>query len=213
MTDSVYRVIASGPARTRLSFTSAEWWRLAGLYGFIAILHLAGWELIKMDTRILWPIRTPLIEPLFNRWLAPLLHVERPQVHPVLATRHGVIVALALNWFGDSLDGTVARVRNQQRPRYGFYVDHIIDLAGTTMLVAGMAGSGLMQPLVAGAVLHRLLQRPERRAFLPHASGHPGGPHYAKGGRPQPASLCCSKRDLLKALVRMSRRATSRACS
>ena len=46
-----------------------------------------------------------------------------------------VVVALIANWFGDSLDGTVARVRQQQRPRYGFYVDHVIDLAGTTMLV------------------------------------------------------------------------------
>src|ERR1035438_6787747 len=34
------------------------------------------------------------------------------------------VVFLALNWFGDSLDGTLARVRNCQRPRYGFYVDH-----------------------------------------------------------------------------------------
>src|SRR5512132_576493 len=32
----------------------------------------------------------------------------------------GVIVALAINWFGDSLDGTLARVRQRQRPRYGF---------------------------------------------------------------------------------------------
>ena len=44
-----------------------------------------------------------------------------------------VVVCLILNWFGDSLDGTVARVRNQQRPRYGYYVDHVIDLAGTAM--------------------------------------------------------------------------------
>jgi SAM-dependent methyltransferase len=36
------------------------------------LLHLAGWELVKMDTRILWPVRTPLLEPIFNRWLAPL---------------------------------------------------------------------------------------------------------------------------------------------
>jgi len=36
------------------------------------LLHLAGWELIKMDTRILWPVRTPLIGSFFNRWLAPL---------------------------------------------------------------------------------------------------------------------------------------------
>jgi archaetidylinositol phosphate synthase len=63
------------------------------------------------------------------------------------------IALLALNWFGDSLDGTVARVRQRQRPRYGFYVDHVIDLVGTAALVAGMAASGLMTPSVAFAVL------------------------------------------------------------
>lgn len=63
------------------------------------------------------------------------------------------ILALALNWFGDSLDGTVARVRNQQRPRYGYYVDHVVDLAGTAALVTGMAASGVMTPAVALALL------------------------------------------------------------
>ena len=61
--------------------------------------------------------------------------------------------ALALNWFGDSLDGTLARVRQQQRPRYGFYVDHVIDLAGTACLLGGLAASGLMHPVLATAVL------------------------------------------------------------
>jgi len=61
--------------------------------------------------------------------------------------------AIALNWFGDSLDGTVARVRDQQRPRYGYYVDHVIDLAGTAALVGGMAASGAMTPAVAFALL------------------------------------------------------------
>ena len=42
-----------------------------------------------------------------------------------------VILFLALNWFGDSLDGTLARYRNRQRPRYGFYVDHVVDAFGT----------------------------------------------------------------------------------
>ena len=36
---------------------------------------------------------------------------------------------LAVNWFGDSLDGTLARVRHHERPRYGFYVDHVLDVA------------------------------------------------------------------------------------
>ena len=64
-----------------------------------------------------------------------------------------VAVCLAANWFGDSLDGTVARVRNQQRPRYGFYVDHVIDLAGTTALLVGLACSSAMHPLLAVGVL------------------------------------------------------------
>ena len=47
------------------------------------------------------------------------------------------IAGLALNWFGDSLDGTVARVRRQQRPRYGFYVDHVVDCFRHDELVSG----------------------------------------------------------------------------
>lgn len=37
------------------------------------LLHLAGWEMVKQDPRILWPVRTPLLDTIFNRWLAPLL--------------------------------------------------------------------------------------------------------------------------------------------
>ena len=64
-----------------------------------------------------------------------------------------VIVALFLNWFGDSLDGTVARVRRHERPRYGFYVDHVLDIVGITLLVAGLAASGFMNPVIALAML------------------------------------------------------------
>jgi phosphatidylglycerophosphate synthase len=66
---------------------------------------------------------------------------------------HLVNLCLFINWFGDSLDGTVARVRNQQRPRYGFYVDHVLDCAGIAILVAGMAASGLMSLTLAMAFL------------------------------------------------------------
>ena len=59
-----------------------------------------------------------------------------------------VIAALALNWFGDSLDGTVARVRRHERPRYGFYVDHVLDIVGITLLVGGLALPGFMSPIV-----------------------------------------------------------------
>jgi archaetidylinositol phosphate synthase len=63
------------------------------------------------------------------------------------------IVCLAINWFGDSLDGTLARVRNRQRPRYGFYVDHIVDAFGVIFLVAGLGLSGYMSPSIAMAFL------------------------------------------------------------
>jgi phosphatidylglycerophosphate synthase len=64
-----------------------------------------------------------------------------------------VIACLALNWFGDSLDGTLARVRNQQRPRYGFYIDHICDALGTVALMGGMATSGFLSWPIAAVVL------------------------------------------------------------
>lgn len=60
---------------------------------------------------------------------------------------------LALNWLGDSLDGTLARVRNRQRPRYGFYVDHMLDSIGSVALMAGLALSGYMSAMVAISLL------------------------------------------------------------
>ena len=64
-----------------------------------------------------------------------------------------VIVCLALNWLGDSLDGTLARVRQQQRPRYGFYVDHMADSFGSIALMCGLGYSGLLHWQTAIAML------------------------------------------------------------
>jgi archaetidylinositol phosphate synthase len=64
-----------------------------------------------------------------------------------------VVVALVINWFGDSLDGTLARVRNRLRPRYGFYVDHITDAIGTFFLMGGLALSTYMSPFIGLGLL------------------------------------------------------------
>jgi archaetidylinositol phosphate synthase len=64
-----------------------------------------------------------------------------------------VILCLVLNWFGDSMDGTLARVRCQQRPRYGFYVDHMIDIFGSVALMCGLALSGFLHWQTAIAML------------------------------------------------------------
>jgi archaetidylinositol phosphate synthase len=64
-----------------------------------------------------------------------------------------VILCVVLNWLGDSLDGTLARVRQQQRPRYGFYVDHMVDVIGTVALMCGLGFSGFLHWQVAIAML------------------------------------------------------------
>ena len=66
---------------------------------------------------------------------------------------HAVNLCLLLNWVGDSLDGTLARYRNRLRPRYGFYVDHILDTFSMSFLFGGLALSGYMSPKVVAFVL------------------------------------------------------------
>jgi phosphatidylglycerophosphate synthase len=66
---------------------------------------------------------------------------------------HAVNVLLVVNWFGDSLDGTLARHRNRSRPRYGFYVDHIVDMYGFLALLGGLAVSPYMSRWVAFGLL------------------------------------------------------------
>ena len=82
-----------------------------------------------------------------------------------------VVAALAANRFGDSLDGTVARVRGHERPRYGFYVDHVIDLAGTTVLFVGLGFSDLMSPFMAAALLAVYLLVAAEAYLATHAAG------------------------------------------
>ena len=64
-----------------------------------------------------------------------------------------VVPLLAVNWFGDSLDGTVARVRLHERPRYGYYVDHVLDALGFVWLTGGLVLGGWMSPVIALAFL------------------------------------------------------------
>ncbi|HEX7087969.1 MAG TPA: CDP-alcohol phosphatidyltransferase family protein [Vicinamibacterales bacterium] len=82
-----------------------------------------------------------------------------------------VPVLLAINWFGDSLDGTLARVRRQQRPRYGYYVDHVVDILNATMLFGGMAVSGIASPWIAGALLVAYLLLCAESFLATHALG------------------------------------------
>src|SRR4051795_4701812 len=59
---------------------------------------------------------------------------------------------LVVHWFGDSLDGTLARVRRAERPRYGYYLDHLADAVATALVGLGLGLSAHMH-LAAGLVL------------------------------------------------------------
>jgi SAM-dependent methyltransferase len=82
-------LLAFGEALGAKSPTPPQNW--LSLTDIKSLLHLAGWEIIKTDTRILWPLNTPLLGPLLNRWVAPFLKhlcltvfvVARPRPLPV----------------------------------------------------------------------------------------------------------------------------------
>ena len=81
------------------------------------------------------------------------------------------VAGLAVNWFGDSLDGTVARVRDQQRPNYGFYVDHVIDILSALFLFGGLGLSPYMSPVVALLLLVAYLMVSAEVYLATHARG------------------------------------------
>jgi archaetidylinositol phosphate synthase len=54
-----------------------------------------------------------------------------------------------INWFGDSLDGTLARYRHIERPKYGFYIDHVTDVLNEIVMVLGLGLSPYVKFSVA----------------------------------------------------------------
>lgn len=83
----------------------------------------------------------------------------------------GACLCIALNWLGDSLDGTLARVRRRQRPRYGFYVDHAVDIFGSAALMGGLAFSGLVHAPIALAMLIAFLLLSAESYLATHTLG------------------------------------------
>src|SRR5688500_7808437 len=93
-------------------------------------------------------------------------------IGPASPAAMGMAIAmLALNWFGDSLDGTLARVRRHERPRYGFYVDHVLDVIGIFFLLAGFSLGGFITPLVAAGFLIAYYLLMVEIALATHAVG------------------------------------------
>lgn len=64
-----------------------------------------------------------------------------------------VVVGVALNWFGDSLDGSLARYRKEERPRFGFLVDHTCDLFAQIMIIVAFGLSPFLSLVSALTIL------------------------------------------------------------
>ncbi len=89
--------------------------------------------------------------------------------HPLLLV--AVLPLLGLNWYGDSLDGTLARVRHEERPRYGYYVDHVLDSIGFLALVLGLIFGGWMSPVAGLSFLAAYYLLVVEIAFATHSRG------------------------------------------
>jgi phosphatidylglycerophosphate synthase len=88
---------------------------------------------------------------------------------------------IVVNWFGDSLDGTLARVRNKQRPRYGYYVDHVVDAVSAVFLFGGLGLSPYMTWPVAVALLIAYLLLSVESYLATHAMGEFHISHFGFG--------------------------------
>jgi archaetidylinositol phosphate synthase len=121
--------------------------------------HLAGLTAGAEKRALLWLApRTPARVTSDHLTLLGLVAMAASGALYALAGRYPwllllVNAALVLNWLGDSLDGTLARHRRVERPRFGFYVDHLVDAFGVLFVLGGLALSGLMTPLVAAGFL------------------------------------------------------------
>ena len=129
-------------------------------HGFVEAQRSSTGLLMALERRTLIWLAQRLPARINSDHLTALGFVSMVFVGVCFAWRHtfegataGILVFLALNWLGDSLDGTLARVRGHQRPRYGFYVDHVLDTFGMLFVMTGLAWSGGMTPLIAAAFL------------------------------------------------------------
>ncbi len=118
--------------------------------------------------RIIQTLTAP-IEKRILRWMASKMP---PSITPDILTAIGLLAAILtaisyilskgnpvflwiacvgyiINWFGDSMDGTLARYRQIERPRYGYFLDHSIDAVCVTMIMTGLGLSGYVRLEIA----------------------------------------------------------------
>jgi phosphatidylglycerophosphate synthase len=121
-------------------------------------------EHTRVNKILLGPLERPALQWLAVRmppWVSPdlltatgLIATMITSASYILCNRSSAFLWLAsfgilLNWFGDSLDGTLARYRKIERPRYGFFIDHTMDGLGEVMIAMGLGLSPFIDFRVA----------------------------------------------------------------
>ncbi|MAT41551.1 MAG: CDP-alcohol phosphatidyltransferase [Anaerolineaceae bacterium] len=107
----------------------------------------------RVNRILLGPLERPALAWLAKRmpdWVTPDLLTATGFVATILVAASYILsyrspaflwlacVGIILNWFGDSLDGTLARFRKIERPRYGFFIDHAMDGLGEVIVMIGI---------------------------------------------------------------------------
>lgn len=114
----------------------------------IALARFEQWALPRMAKKLpLWvtPDKLTILGLLGALLIGASYVMTNQSLHWLWIASLGFII----NWFGDSLDGTLARVRDIQRPKYGFFVDHLSDGYALLFLFGGLALSPLMPAVTA----------------------------------------------------------------
>lgn len=107
----------------------------------------------RINDIFLGPLERPILQWLaahMPAWVTPdictvigVLGALMTLIGYVLSNQYPIFLWLAsfgfmVNWFGDSLDGTLARYRHIERPKYGYFVDHTVDLVCQVMIFVGL---------------------------------------------------------------------------
>lgn len=117
-----------------------------------ALARFERWALPRMAAALpgwVVPDHLTSLGVLAATWIAVCYALTNRSEHWLWAASAGLIV----HWFGDSLDGTLARVRKIERPRYGYYLDHLTDAYSTTAIGIGLGLSPYMLLSVGLAIV------------------------------------------------------------
>lgn len=117
-----------------------------------ALLSGAEQSLLRLLCRHMPASVTPNAMTLLGVVGAAIAFVGLAGAHQVAGSLWLAVVGIAINWVGDSMDGSLARFRQSERPKFGFFVDHLSDALSVALICVGIALSPFVN-LLSGLIL------------------------------------------------------------